>query len=89
MSDDIHWNLVGEKLIQGKADLAELIRSHNAIELALLTIHHVVTHGKAGSVNGTMKSKDGRTIGFCDVYEFTTAKGTSVQAITSYAIEGK
>jgi hypothetical protein len=55
--------------------------------IAILTIHHVVTHGKAGSVDGILQLQDGGSVAFCDVYEFTNAKGTAVRAITSYLIE--
>jgi hypothetical protein len=39
--------------------------------------------------DGTLKLKNGETRAFCDVYEFSGAKGTSVKEITSYAIETK
>ncbi len=52
-----------------------------------LTIHHVLTHGKSGAVDGTLDLADGKTLAFCDVYEFGSAKGTSVKAITAYTIE--
>jgi hypothetical protein len=52
-----------------------------------LTIHHVVSHGKAGAVDGMTKTKNGKIYAFCEVYEFSGAKGTSVREITSYVIE--
>ena len=51
--------------------------------IAELTIRHAVTHGKAGAVDGSIKSEDGRSHAFCDVYEFSSAKGTTVKEITS------
>lgn len=38
-------------------------------------------------VNGTLTLKSGKARDFCEVYEFSNAKGTSVQEITSYVIE--
>jgi len=54
-----------------------------------LTIRHIATHGKAGAVVGNLKFKNGKTSAFCDVYEFSNTKGTSVQEIPSYEIEIK
>jgi hypothetical protein len=55
--------------------------------LSAMIMHHIATHGKAGAVNGTTKLKNGKTRAFCDVYEFSGAKGTSIKEITSYVIE--
>ena len=88
VSEEVYWRMVGEKEVRGKDELADLVASRKADEVAKLTVHHVVTHGKAGSVNGTRVFKDGRMDEFCDVYEFTSARGNRVQAITSYVIEG-
>jgi hypothetical protein len=38
-------------------------------------------------VNGTTQLKNGKTYGFCDVYEFSNAKAVAVKEITSYLIE--
>jgi hypothetical protein len=58
-------------------------------KVAELTIQNVVTHGKAGAVNGIRKLTNGKTVGFCDVYEFGNTKGTLVKEITTYQIEIK
>ena len=87
VTDDVRWDIVGENVIQGKADFAVKLKQMKS-ELALeLTIHHVATHGKTGAVNGTIKFKDGKTLSFCDVVEFSGAKGVRVKEITSYGIE--
>jgi hypothetical protein len=48
---------------------------------------HVATHGKAGAVNGVAKLKGGKIRAFCDVYEFSGVKGTSLKEINSYWID--
>src|SRR5215204_1279225 len=83
ITDDIHWNLVGDRLIQGKANFAEALEQLKLNQTVELIINHVATHGKAGAINGTIKSKNGRTYSFCDVYEFSNAKGDRVKEITS------
>ena len=87
VTDDIHWNIVGDRLVQGKDAFAEALKWMKNEQTVELTINHVTTHGKAGAVNGTTKLKNGKRRAFCDVYEFNGAKGTSVKEITSYVIE--
>jgi len=86
VTPDIGWQLVGEKQIQGKDAFAAALAQLAADNVVELSIHHVVTHGKAGAVNGTLTLADGQTCAFCDVYEFNGAKASSVQQITSYVI---
>jgi SnoaL-like protein len=87
VTDDIRWNIVGDKVIEGKDRFAEALKQMKGDTAVALTIDHVTTHGKAGAVNGTTKLKNGKTHAFCDVYEFNNAKGTGVKEITSYVIE--
>jgi len=54
-----------------------------------LTIRHITTHGKAGAADGRIGFKNGKTRAFCNIYEFSNAKGTNVKEISSYAIESK
>jgi histidyl-tRNA synthetase len=89
VSDDVRWDIVGERQLAGEAALAERVRREQTAYAKSVTIQHVVTHGKAEAVNGTIKLKNGRLRQSCHFYEFTNAKGTSVRAITSYAIESK
>jgi hypothetical protein len=87
VTDDIHWNIVGDKIIRGKDDFASALQEMRSAEE--ITILHIVTHGKSGAADGNLKFKSGRTFGFCDVYEFNNAKGQAIKNITSYVIEIK
>ncbi len=87
VTDDIHWNIVGDDLIEGKADFAKELERMKNEKIAELTIRHIATHGKAGAVDGTVILEDGKTRAFCDVYEFHGAKATAVKEITSYVID--
>jgi hypothetical protein len=84
---DICWEITGQRVIQGIDDFVrklERLREEQTLEL---TIQHVVTHGKAGAVNGIRQLGNGKKIAFCDVYEFTGARGDCVREITSYWID--
>ena len=89
VTDDIRWNIVGDKLIEGKDSFAKALEKIKSDKSVQLIVHHVATHGKAGAVNGTTKMKDGKTRAFCDVYEFSNSKGNTVKEITSYIIAVK
>jgi hypothetical protein len=85
VTDDVTLTMVGDTQIQGKENLANMLRRMK--KDAKLRIDHVVTHGMAGAVNGMRTLTHGTTLAFCNVYEFSNAKGSLVRAITSYAIE--
>jgi hypothetical protein len=87
-TDDIRWNLVGGQCITGRQDvLAELQRSRSD-GVAELIINTVVTHGYNGAADGLLKFNDGKTVAFCDVYQFKASTNNSpIKAITTYAID--
>ena len=81
VTDDIYWEIVGERSIHGKDGLTK------ALGRVELTIEHVLTHGRVGAVNGTAIFSNSNARSFCDVYEFNGAKGTLVKSIASYRID--
>ena len=87
VTDDVHWNILGDKLTQGKDGLVEALEEQKNDQVEELTILHIATHGKTGAADGRLKFKNGKTQAFCHVYEFSNTKGTSVREITSYVIK--
>ncbi len=87
LSEDVELHVVGKPPIRGRESVIAAGRQNILAPLRELTILHVSQHGRIGAVNGRVSTRKGNTIDFCDVCEFTNAKGTSVSAITSYAIE--
>jgi hypothetical protein len=83
VAEDVSWLPVGGKAVEGRESFVKAITRHGPA--TKVTIEHVISHGRAGSVNGIVEfGKKHR--GFCQVFEFTNAKGTQVSAITSYSI---
>lgn len=83
VADDVEWRMAGGDVARGKEQFAAAL--HGAQEKpARLTMVHALSHGKAGAVNGVVEYAGGRAHGFCHVFEFGSAKGTSVSRITSY-----
>jgi hypothetical protein len=89
VTNDIRWNLVGDRVVQGKDPLVEALKEKKNDKTVELILDHVATHGKAGAVDGRIRFRNKNTQGFCHVYEFSNAKGNAVNEIISYIIEIK
>lgn len=89
ISDNIKWTAVGDFTVEGKEAFTEALKSMEADEPWELEIDKIITHGKEASVNGVMKSKNGKKYAFCDVYKFSGFKDPKISEMTSYVIEVK
>ena len=89
VTDDIRWNIVGGRVVQGKDPFVEALQDKKNDKPVELFLDHVATHGKAGAVDGRIVFKNKNTQGFCHVYEFSNAKGDAVNEMISYIIEIK
>ena len=92
VTNDVHWEMVGDRTLKGRSELKEFFDTMDeSAGLEALDIQHIITHGKLGSANGTMKMKDksGKLIqyGFCDVYEFSGFKNPKIKTLTSYMVK--
>ncbi len=89
VADDIYWDIVGDKIIQGKPGFEAALQQMKEEKLKGMHIEKVVTHGKTGAVDGRLIRQNGKEYAFCDVYEFQSAKGNRLAVIKSYIIELK
>jgi hypothetical protein len=87
LADNVHWRVVGNEPVAGVGALADALRIGGKRTPKRVVIGHVMTHGRAGAVSGTVEFAGGRQREFCDVFEFSSAKGTHVSRITSYRVE--
>lgn len=87
VSDDIDWQGIGHKHIQGKAQFESTATAWQDSNVAELTLHSIITHNKEGAVRGTMLMANGDHYDFCEVYEFANIKGSWIKAMTSYVIK--
>src|SRR5690606_13134197 len=84
------WTMVGSGEVVGKEAFAAALEEMSGPEVSELVLYHIITHGNVGSVNGVLRFKDGKTVGFCDVYRFSShAKDAKIKEMTSYVIEIK
>jgi limonene-1,2-epoxide hydrolase len=86
LSDDVVWEWVGASPLRGKAAVATMLKRTNHEARQEMVIENILTHGSAGAANGTMRLTNGRSYGFCHVFEFSGAKGETIKRITSYEI---
>lgn len=86
VTDDVQWSIVGGKVLRGREAVLQALSKVACVPIATLTVLHVVTHGRSGAVNGKVQHSAGG-VGFCDVFEFSTPKGTNVSRITSYRLK--
>lgn len=87
VTDDIVWNIIGDKKIEGKERFTVELEKMKFKKVSELVLEQILSHGKEGAVNGTMKIQDGKKYAFSDFYVFQGAKGTKIKFITSYVIE--
>lgn len=87
VSEDLEWSVLGQSIIRGRTELVAALQRMTPPRALQLSIHHALTHGTSGAVNGTLMLSRDRSVQFCDIYEFTSAKGTCVRRITSYRVE--
>lgn len=84
VSDDLAWTYPGRPVITGKAAAAELLISVRSIDPLRVEVENAISHGKSGSVNGSVQLASGEHIRFCHVVGFTNVKGNCVARITSF-----
>ena len=87
LTQDVIYHIAGGQTLQGLEPLLRRLQGDaETAPLSELVIGHVISHGKAGAVNGVRRYADGKVVEFCSVYEFSSTKGTAVSAITHYAV---
>jgi hypothetical protein len=87
LSADVVWQQVGQAEQRGHDAVRQHLTQRASEPIAELQIEHVVNHGKAGAVNGSVRYADTRCLMFCHMFEFSNTKGTAVKQIRSYLIE--
>ena len=86
VTDEIVWNIIGDRKIEGKEKFAEELEKMNSEKATELIIDQILSHGKEGATNGIMKMQNGKKYAFSDFYKFKGAKGAKIKSITSYVI---
>lgn len=86
VSEDIVWEMFGDKKIQGKEAFAKEVRAMADYTADEISIHHIITHGKEGSLNGEFIMGESR-YAFSDVYVFESAGKNIIKRLYSYVVQ--
>ncbi|MUV04719.1 nuclear transport factor 2 family protein [Flavobacterium rakeshii] len=89
ITDDIVWNIIGHREIEGKERFIEELKKIRHEEADELIIDHILSHGKEGAVSGLIKLHNVKKYAFSEFYVFQSAKGEKIKTITTYCIEIK
>ena len=93
MSDDIAWEFVGEKTMEGKDAVKEFMKPMSSVETLEMQLFQIITHGRTAAVNGRMKIKEPsgeiKSFGFADFYVLNGLKSPKIKKMTSYVLADK
>ena len=87
VTDDIRWNMIGDKIIEGKKAFTKALHEMENESPMELSIHNIITHGDMAAVDGIIRSHGKKWYGFCDIYKVLGYKNPQIQEMTSYVIE--
>ncbi|TJZ49429.1 nuclear transport factor 2 family protein [Sphingobacterium olei] len=87
VSDEVTWELLGNKVISGKAEFIKALEEMKKKEVLECTVETAISHGKSASASGRMTMSDGDTYAFADIYEFSSTKGNQIKHIKSYIVK--
>lgn len=91
ITDDICWEIVGEKDISGKAEFKEVLDQMKEMPAVDIEVDNVFFNDSHGIVEGVVVSRNRlgqkKHFGFCDIYKFAEGNELRISAITSYVID--
>jgi ketosteroid isomerase-like protein len=88
LTNDIVWNLLGERTIIGKAEIADMFPGGAEVVIEELTIRTVLVDGNQGAIHGQMRLNTGKVYAISDFYHFESkAKDAKIKEMTSFAID--
>lgn len=93
MTDDIQWNFIGEKTVQGKEAVKEFMEPMSKVETLGLELLNIITDVRTAAAHGKMKIKEPsgeiKSFGFADFYVFDGQKSPKIKKMTSYVVANK
>ena len=89
MTDDVEWQMIGDKTISGKDDMRKFFADNKDMKMISSTKKHIIIDGDHVAVDGEVQcSKDGEVMDmyYCDIYEL---ENELVKKMTTYIINKK
>lgn len=85
LGEGVVWDIVGNKVLQGKAAVEVELNHMAETSCQSLSLDIVLTHGKFDSAVGALTTTDGDVYRFSDTYEFVSADKHTIQRFISFA----
>lgn len=91
ISEDICWDIVGEKMVSGKSEFSDALERMQEIPPIDIDIHKVVIQDNSAVVTGIVVGRNHmgqkKNFGFCDVYDLSESEKLLIDKMTSYVID--
>lgn len=88
VTEDVVWKIVGKHHILGSDSVKKELQKIHDLNITLLHIDNIITHGNVASLNGFIERENMEPIHFCHVYRFNGfGKKAKIKTITSYIIK--
>lgn len=92
ISEDICWDIVGEKMVSGKNEFSDALEQMQEMPPIKIDIHKVVIQEASAVVTGVVVGRNHvgqkKNFGFCDIYELAAdSKELRINKMTSYVID--
>lgn len=91
VADDIHWNMIGDMTIAGKAALRKFFTENADMKVVKSTRAHFILNGDEAAITGEVLCRNEKTgkeyhMDYCDVYELQAGK---IKKMVTYNIDRK
>lgn len=87
LSDTVHWNVIGLKVMAGKREIEDSLRDMNRADIVGFSLDNALLQGNRVIATGVIDLKNGSSMHFCDVYVFENYSGhAKISGITTYGI---
>lgn len=91
ITDDICWEIVGEKFIGGKSEFKEVLDQMQEMPSMEIEVNNIIVNQHYGIAEGVVKSRNRlgqkKQFGFCDIYSFVEGPELKISNIKSYVID--
>ncbi|WP_029036105.1 nuclear transport factor 2 family protein [Salinimicrobium xinjiangense] len=91
ITDDICWEIVGEKNIGGKSEFQEVLDQMKEMPSMEIEVENIIVNNHFGIVEGVVTSRNRlgqkKHFGFCDIYKFVKGSEMIISNIKSYVID--
>lgn len=91
VTNDVHWEMIGEPVINGKEALIEAMNKVKHSREMTLNINSMLITEDAAAVDGSMTMKDSDDVEkkytFCDLYKFSSSAENKIKEVRAFIID--